>query len=102
MSKISDAYKNNRVGPIFRSGEIANAAVEAVKVDNQGKKINVEDRTAYVRIDTDGELILQRETMEEMLGRPFEIRELEIDLSSFAGQIEISADQVRFYLNKNI
>jgi len=102
MSKISDAYKNNRVGPIFRSGEIANAAIEAVKVDNQGKKINVEDRTAYVRIDTDGELILQRETMEEMLGRPFEIRELEIDLSSFAGQIEISADQVRFYLNKNI
>ena len=96
------AHENNRVGPILRSGDVANAAVEAIEIDNPGKDIKVEDKLAYIRISVDNECILKRATMEEMLGRPFEMRELEINLSSFAGHIETGAEQTRFYFNKSV
>jgi toluene monooxygenase system protein D len=98
----STALQNNRVGPIVRGGEVAEAVVEAAEIDNEGREVFVEDRKAYIRVACDHELILKRETIEEMLGRSFEMRELEINLSSFAGLIEMGQDQVRFYLNKKI
>lgn len=92
--------RSNRVGPILRAGAVARAAIEAVQSDNPGKDVRVEDRTAYVRIDCEEECILTRASMEEALGRPFEMRELEIELSSFAGRIETTPDQTRFYLKR--
>jgi len=101
-SKFSEGYKNNRVGPIIRAGDVAMAAAEAVEIDNPGKEITVEDRNAYLRIQCDDECVLTQQTMQEMLGRPFEMRELEVNLSSFAGNIEQSPDRVRFYYNKHV
>lgn len=102
MSEISTAYLNNRVGPVMRQGELARAVVEAAEIDNPGRKITVDDKVAYLRISTDDELILRRETIEEMLGRPFSMNELEIELSSFAGRIETKDDKVRFYYSKHL
>lgn len=95
-----DASENNRVGPIIRSGEVAQAVAEAVEIDNPDKEIFVDDKVAYLRIAMEHECILRKETMEEILGREFEMRELEINLSSFAGQIETTPDYVRFYFEK--
>lgn len=78
------------------------AAVEAAREDNPGKEIRVDDKRAYLRIDTDGELILRRETIERALGRPFKMPDLEVELSSFAGRIETMPDQVRFYFEKQV
>ncbi len=102
MSQADDALKNNRVGPVMRSGEVANAVVEAVEMDNPGKEITIEDKNAYIRISTDSELIVTRASIEECLGRPFRMQELEINLSSFAGQIESGSDQFRFYFNRTV
>lgn len=102
MSEISSAYLNNRVGPVMRQGELARAVVEAAEIDNPSRTISVEDKVAYLRISTDDELVLKRETIEEMLGRPFSMNELEVDLSSFAGRIETGSDQVRFYYIKHL
>ena len=93
---------DNKVGPVLRSGEIANAAVEAVQQDNPGREITVSDHIAYVRVAIDQECIIRRETMEQMLGRPFRMQEIETDLSSFAGQITLTEDFVRFYLEKTL
>lgn len=94
---VSQGYRNNRVGPVLRASPITEAVVEAAELDNPGKVIRVDDKLAYVRIDTEGELILRRATLEEALGRPFRMSELEVNLSSFAGRIETSDDHVRFY-----
>jgi len=99
---IATADMNNRVGPVMRAGELADAIVEAAREDNPGKEIRVDDKRAYLRIDTDDEMILRRETIERNLGRPFKMNDLEVDLSSFAGRIETSPDQIRFYLLKHI
>lgn len=102
MKTIATAGKNNRVGPVMRAGELAEAVVEAAREDNPGKEIRVDDKRAYLRIDTDDELILRRATIERHLGRSFKMNDLEVDLSSFAGRIETGPEQIRFYLLKHI
>ena len=102
MSTASEAYKNNRVGPVLRSSDITEGVIEAAYEDNPGKQIHVDDKIAYVRIDTDNELLLRRETLERTLGRPFRMSELEVNLGSFAGRIETTDDYVRFYYEKTM
>ncbi|WP_028080263.1 MmoB/DmpM family protein [Solimonas soli] len=99
---MSQLNVNNMVGPIMRQGALAKAVFEAAEVDNPGKKILVEDKVAYVRIQTEDEMILRQETIEEMLGKPFRINQLEVDMASFAGRIETNADHVRFYYTKHL
>lgn len=98
----ANGYRNNRVGPVLRASEITEGVIDAAREDNPGKEIRVDDKLAYVRIDTEGELVLRRETLERMLGRPFKMSELEVNLGSFAGRIETSDDQVRFYYEKSL
>lgn len=92
----------NLVGPVFRTGDIVQAAIEAVEEDNAGKKVIIEDNLAYVRVHCDDECIIRRETMQRILGRPFRMQELETCLASFAGQISMTEDYVRFYFDKRM
>ncbi|WP_078119343.1 MmoB/DmpM family protein [Thiosocius teredinicola] len=96
------AYHNNLVGPVMRAGDLAQAVVEAARLDNPGKEIFVDDKRAYIRIHTEQEMILRQATIEEELGRPFQMNDLEVDLSSFAGQIESGDDSIRFYFVKTL
>ena len=100
-SAIGSAHLNNRVGPVLRQGALAKAVAEAAEIDNPDCDIVVDDKVAYVRVSTDGEMILRRSTIEEMLGKPFRMNDLEVELSSFAGRIEIGVDQARFYFEKS-
>lgn len=102
MSEVNKERINNMVGPIMRQGALAKAVFEAAEVDNPGKTILVEDKVAYIRIQTEDEMILRRETIEEMLGKPFKLNQLEVDMASFAGRIETKADHVRFYFAKHL
>ncbi|MCF6193468.1 MAG: MmoB/DmpM family protein [Kangiellaceae bacterium] len=102
MTEKVDLTQNNLVGPIMRAGDVAEATVEAAEIDNPGKEIKVEDKRAYLRISTLNEMTITRKTMEECIGRPFEMREMEINLSSFAGLIDSTSDYIRFYFNKTL
>lgn len=97
---ISTAHLNNRVGPVLRQGSLAKAVAEAAEVDNPDRVIAIDDKVAYVRISTDGEMILRRTTIEEMLGQPFQMRDLEVELSSFSGRIDNAEEYIRFYFEK--
>jgi toluene monooxygenase system protein D len=101
-STAGQSYHNNMVGPVMRAGDLAMAVIEAARVDNPGKEIFVEDKRAYIRIHAEQEMILRQETIAEELGRPFKINDLEVDLSSFAGQIESQPNAVRFYFSKTL
>lgn len=85
------------VGPVVRMGDVADAVIEAVKIDNPDREVLVEDHAAYIRVHCPWECIIREKTMSETLGRPFKMRELEVNLASFAGQIEFGTDYVRFY-----
>jgi len=102
MTGVGDAINNNDVGPVMRAGEVAEAVAEAAEIDNPDKKIKVDDKIAYIRISADGEMILKRQSIEECLGRPFLMQELEVNLSSFSGQIDATSEQVRFYFDRHL
>ncbi|MCB5944043.1 MmoB/DmpM family protein [Acidocella sp. KAb 2-4] len=99
---VADGYRNNRVGPVLRASDMTEAVIEAAREDNPGKEIRVDDKVAYVRIDTDSEMMLRRETLERALGRPFRISDLEVNLGSFSGRIETTDEYVRFYYEKTL
>ncbi len=100
--KAGSAYHNNVVGPVMRAGDLAMAVIEAARIDNPGKQVTVDDKRAYIRIHTEQEMILREETIAEELGRPFHMNDLEVDLSSFAGQIESGDNAIRFYFTKKV
>jgi len=102
VTSSAQAYHNNLVGPVMRAGDLAAAIIEAAKIDNPGKEVFVDDKRAYIRIHTEHEMILRRETIEDELGRAFKMNDLEVDLSSFAGQIECGDNAIRFYFTKKV
>jgi toluene monooxygenase system protein D len=85
------------VGPIIRAGEIAEAAIDAIAEDNPGKTVFVIDRGDYIRIHTDHNCTLRRETMIKHLGREYELCRLEIEMPSFAGRIRTSVTEYNWY-----
>ena len=99
MTAVSEptSPSKNLVGPVIQAGEIADAVAAAVREDNPGKEVTVNDRGSYVRIEVDTECVIRRETLEAELGRPFRMAELELNMPSFVGQIETASDHIRFY-----
>ena len=97
MGNSSNSAANNRVGPVLRAGDLADAAIQALEEDNPEREFEVEDKVAYLRVQTEQECRINRQTMEEILGRPFRMQELETVLGSFSGQIEATEDFIRFY-----
>ena len=87
------------VGPVVQAGELADAIAAAAVIDNDGRRVDIRNRGSYVRVEVDGgECILRRQTIEEELGRPFRMRDLEVSMPSFVGRIETGTEQIRFYL----
>jgi toluene monooxygenase system protein D len=95
MMRVGDG--SEYVGPILRSGEWAQVIAEAAAIDNPGREVRVDDRGGYVRVHCRSECVLREETVRKILGQPFRMRELEVNLSSFAGHIEYGSDYVRFF-----
>ncbi len=85
------------VGPILRPGDWVEVIVEAARIDNPGREVSVDDRGGYVRVHCPRECVLREATVRALLGQPFHMRDLEVNLSSFAGHIEYGSDYVRFF-----
>lgn len=86
------------VGPVLQDREMAEAVEEAVRRDNPGVDVVVEDRHGYIRVHTPQRCRITRASLEEVLGRPFKLSELEVYMSSFAGRIRFEKNEVVFYL----
>lgn len=90
------------VGPCIRCGEIADAVVEAARDDNPEREVIVEDHSAYLRLKVEQEMILRRATIEDYLGRSFQMWELQPEMAAIAGLVEMDQDSIRFYYTKKL
>ena len=97
---MPDDTRQNSVGPVLRAGEMADAVVEAIQEDKPDKVFVIEDRVAYIRIETEGECVIRQKTLSNALGRPITMPEVEVNLTSFAGRIETTDTEMRFYLKR--
>jgi toluene monooxygenase system protein D len=100
VSQPINGHDEGFAGPVLRAGEVADAVVEAVREDNAERQVIIEEHASYIRVKVAGECIVRRETVERMLGRPFEMREIEINMPAFAGHIRTSTDAFRFVIGK--
>lgn len=65
--------------------------VEAIQADNPRAVVN--DYPAMVKIDAPGYLVVKRESIEERIGRPFDLRELQINIISISGSLDETDDE---------
>ncbi|HSV78529.1 MAG TPA: MmoB/DmpM family protein [Ramlibacter sp.] len=95
---MTDAVEYDAVGPIMRSGDIADAVIDAVAEDNPGRDVYVTDRGDYLHIHTLMDCRLTRASLERNLGRSYDLSMLEIEMPSFAGRMQTSDKEYRWYL----
>ncbi|WP_182378910.1 MmoB/DmpM family protein [Nocardioides sp. WS12] len=86
------------VGPVIRSGDLAEAVIDAVAKDNPDQDVIVVDRDDYIRIHTRGSCRLTLASLEEALGRPYQLEALEIDMPSFKGRLKTRTNEFTWFL----
>ena len=45
-----------------------------------------------VKIDVPGRLVIRRETIEELIGRPYDLQELQVNLITISGHLDETDD----------
>lgn len=80
--------------PVFialQTSETARAIVEAIVADNPDA--TVVDYPAMVKIDSPGRLVIRRASVEERVGRRWDLQEIHLSLISLSGSIEETDDE---------
>lgn len=66
-------------------GDAIEAVIEAIRQDNE--EVVVEDYSIYKKVKAPKEMILRRETVEECLGREWDMDDIHLYMSSYFGFI---------------
>lgn len=83
--------KKNTVFLILQDNEDARPIIEAVEQDNPDASIQYQP--GMVRMEAAGRLLVNRVTVEENLGREWDVQELHLNLISLAGNIDEDEDK---------
>jgi phenol hydroxylase P2 protein len=70
----------------FQKNEDTRCIVEAIVEDNPAAV--VVDQPAMVKIDVPGRLVIKRSTVEEKIGRDFDLQELQVHLITISGHLD--------------
>lgn len=74
----------------LQSNEDTRPIIEAIVADNPHAVVH--RQPAMVKIDAPDRLVIRRETIEENLGRPFDLQEIHVNLITIAGQVDEDDD----------
>lgn len=75
----------------FQTNEETRSIIEAIAEDNPNAIIN--EQPAMVKIDAPGSLTIKRGTVEDKLGRGFDLQELHVHLITLSGHINETDDE---------
>ncbi len=75
----------------FQTNEASRGIVEAIVDDNPTAVVN--EQPAMVKVDAPDSLTINRLTVEDKLGRSFDLQELHVHLITLAGHIDESDDE---------
>lgn len=74
----------------FQTNEETRPIVEAIVDDNPA--VEVEEQPAMVKLTAPGTLTIRRETIEEKIGRDFDLQEMQINLITLSGHVDEDDD----------
>lgn len=97
VDTFSDVDEHVLVGPIMRSGPLAEAMIDAISEDNPDSDVFVLDRDDYIRIHTVQECRLTRDTLIKHLGHDLNLAQVEVQMPSFKGRLETRTTHIRWY-----
>ena len=83
MSKVYIALQDN---------EESRYIVEAIEDDNPDA--TVIRQPAMIRVENENKLVVRRETVEEKMGRDWDVQELHMNLITLAGNVDEDDDQL--------
>ena len=89
MSKVYIALQDN---------DESRFIVEAIEEDNPD--VTVIHMPAMIRIENEGRLTVRRETVEEKMGRDWDMQELHINLITLGGNVEEDDDELSLHWNQ--
>jgi phenol hydroxylase P2 protein len=75
----------------FQKNDDTRCIVEAILEDNPTAVVN--EQPAMVKIDVPNSLTIKRSTVEEKLGRDFDLQELHVNLITLTGHIDETDDE---------
>lgn len=81
----------------FQANEDTRPIIEAILADNPAA--TAEDQPAMVKISAEGSLTINRETVEEQIGRQFDLQELHINLITLSGHVDEDDDRITLSWN---
>ena len=76
----------SKVYLILQDNDVSRFIVEAVEDDNP--EITVIYQPAMIRMEAEGQMVVNRETVEEKLGRDWDVQELHLNLVSLGGNVD--------------
>ena len=70
----------------LQANEDTRPIIEAIEIDNPEAVVVREP--AMVKINAQGRMVIRRETIEEQLGRDFDMQELNVNLITLSGNVD--------------
>ena len=81
----------------FQDNDSARYIVEAITQDNP--RAQVQHQPAMIRVQAEGRLEIHRATVEEMIGREWDVQEMLIDVITLGGNVEEDEDCFALHWN---
>lgn len=75
----------------FQRNEETRCIVDAIVADNPQAVVNLQP--AMVKVDVPDRMVIRRASVEEQIGRPFNLQELHINLITLTGHIDETDDE---------
>ncbi|MCS0631250.1 MmoB/DmpM family protein [Telluria mixta] len=79
----------------LQTSDDSRAIVEAIVADNPTASVN--EQPAMFKVDVPGRLTVRRGTVEEKIGRDFDLQELQLHLISISGHVEETDEEFTLY-----
>ncbi|UTV29610.1 MmoB/DmpM family protein [Photobacterium atrarenae] len=89
MSKVYIALQDN---------DESRYIVEAIEEDNPD--VTVIHMPAMIRVENNGRLVVRRESVEEKMGRAWDVQELHLNLITLGGNVEEDDDELSLHWNE--
>lgn len=76
----------------FQTNEDTRPIVESILADNPHAVLD--EQPAMIKINAEGSLVIKRESIEERIGRDFDLQELQVNLITLSGYLDEDDDQL--------
>ena len=81
----------------LQTNEDTRQVIEATLQDNPSAV--VDEQPAMVKINAEDRLVVRRETIEELIGRPYDLQEMQVHMITMSGNLDQTDDEMTLFWN---